>query len=333
MAEMVQLCSLDRYQMSIYSKQVFNDYAPYGTLLESATLSVLQHPDARAQALKGLISGLPAAPPVEARLNNDRVIIGRPGDLSAEQLARVEKILIGLKPWRKGPFELFGIQIDSEWNSALKWRRVAPHMASLAGRRVLDVGSSNGYYLFRMAAHRPRFALGIEPYAAYYYQFLALQFFSQIPGIHNLPLKLEDLDGISNWFDTVFCMGILYHRRSPLDTLAHLKRLLTTGGQLILETLVIQGKNDTALFPRDRYACMRNVYFIPTVHCLQNWLVRCGFGNIRCVDVTPTTTEEQRKTPWIDSDSLDAFLDPANRRMTREGYPAPVRAVVIAEST
>ena len=121
-------------------------------------------------------------------------------------------------------------------------------------------------------------------------------------------------------------------RRSPLGTLARLKELLVPGGQLILETLVIQGENDTALFPRDRYACMRNVYFIPTVHCLQNWLARCGFGNIRCVDITPTTSEEQRKTPWIDSHSLETFLDPQDHRLTREGYPAPVRAVVIAES-
>jgi tRNA (mo5U34)-methyltransferase len=318
--------------MMTLSKQFFEDCAPHGALLESAARSVWGRPDARADALRRLIRGLPAVRPAETCLDSDRVTIGRPEDLPGEELARVEKILIGLKPWRKGPFDVFGIQIDSEWNSALKWRRVAPHMAPLAGRRVLDVGSSNGYYLFRMAAHRPRLVLGIEPYAAYYYQFLALQFFSQIPGIHNLPLGLEDLAGISQWFDTLFCMGILYHRRSPLDTLSRLKELLVPGGQLILETLIIPGESDTSLFPRKRYACMRNVYFIPTVPCLQHWMARCGFVHIRCVDVTPTTSDEQLKTPWIDSDSLDAFLDPADRRLTREGYPAPVRAVVIAES-
>jgi tRNA (mo5U34)-methyltransferase len=318
--------------MKNLSKHFFDDCAPHGALLEKAAMAVWQRPDAKAESLHRLILDLPAVQPAGNCLDSDRVAIGRRRDLSAEQLARVENILIGLKPWRKGPFEVFGIQIDSEWNSALKWRRVAPHMAPLAGRRVLDVGSSNGYYLFRMATYRPRLALGIEPYAAYYHQYLALQYFSHPPGIHCLPLKLEDLHAISHWFDTLFCMGILYHRRSPLDTLDRLKELLTPGGQLILETLVAQGENDTALSPRDRYAGMRNVYFIPTVTCLQNWLARCGFRNIRCVDVTPTTAEEQRKTPWIDSDSLDAFLDPLDHRLTREGYPAPVRAVVIAES-
>jgi tRNA (mo5U34)-methyltransferase len=318
--------------MTTFQKHFFHDCDPYGDLLESAVLSVLRRPDPRAEALRRLIRDLPAVPAVDTCLDSDRVTIGRTEDLPAEELARVEKVLIGLKPWRKGPFEVFGIQIDSEWNSALKWRRVAPHLAPLTGRRVLDVGSSNGYYLFRMAAQRPRLILGIEPYAVYYYQFLALQSFSRIPGIHSLPLRLEDLPGISHWFDTLFCMGILYHRRSPLDTLNRLKELLAPGGQLVLETLVIPGENDTSLFPRDRYACMRNVYFIPTVSCLQNWMARCGFNNIRCVDVTPTTSEEQHKTQWIDSESLNAFLDPRDNRMTREGYPAPIRAVVIAES-
>jgi tRNA (mo5U34)-methyltransferase len=318
--------------MRSFSKQFFDDCAPHGAALESAVRSVLRRPDARADAMEQLIRELPAIRPDHTCLDADRVAVGRAGELSAEALSRVERALIGLKPWRKGPFDVFGIRIDSEWNSALKWRRVAPHIAPLAGRRVLDVGSSNGYYLFRMAAHAPRLVLGIEPYTPYYYQYLALQSFLRIPGIHNLPLRLEDLPDISRWFDSLFCMGILYHRRSPLDTLSRLKGLLAPGGQLILETLIIPGESDTALFPRDRYACMRNVYFIPTVSCLGNWMARCGFVHIRCVDVTPTTPEEQRKTPWIDSDSLDAFLDPADQRLTREGYPAPVRAVVIAES-
>jgi len=318
--------------MTTSSKQFLADFEPYGPLLYSASQSVLQRGDARAEALHDLIQNLPDMRPSNIVLDRDRITIGCPSDLPVDQRNRLKEVFLGLKPWRKGPFDIFGIPVESEWNSALKWRRVAPHIAPLTDRRVLDVGSSNGYYLFRMAAHNPRLVLGIEPYAAYYYQFLALQHFMRIPAIYCLPLKLEDLDDITAWFDTLFCMGILYHRRSPLDTLTQLKRLLTPGGQLILETLVIKGDDDTALFPRNRYACMRNVYFIPTVGCLQNWMQRCGFGHIRCVDVTPTTMQEQRKTLWIDSDSLDTFLDPCDNRLTREGYPAPVRAVMIADA-
>jgi tRNA (mo5U34)-methyltransferase len=318
--------------MTAPSKQFLTDFEPYGPLLHNAAQSVFQRLDARAEALHGLIQNLPEIRPSNIVLDRDRITIGCPSDLSVDQQNRLKETLLGLKPWRKGPFNLFGIQIESEWNSALKWRRVVSHIAPLVDRRVLDVGSSNGYYLLRMATHNPRLLLGIEPYAAYYHQFLALQHFLHVPATYCLPLKLEDLIGVTAWFDTLFCMGILYHRRSPLDTLAQLKSLLTPGGQLILETLVIKGDDDTALFPRSRYACMRNVYFIPTVGCLQNWMKRCGFGHIRCVDVTPTTMEEQRKTPWIDSDSLDTFLDPRDNRLTLEGYPAPIRAVMIADA-
>ena len=106
--------------------------------------------------------------------------------------------------------------------------------------------------------------------------------------------------------------------------------MLTTNGQLILETLILPGEEETALCPRDRYARMRNVFFIPTVKCLRTWLTRSGFDNIQCVDITPTTLAEQRKTMWIDSNSLETFLDPHDKNHTVEGYPAPIRAVVTA---
>lgn len=307
------------------------DFDPHGHALHSAAQTALGKPNARTQALDRLIEQLPTANPSRVDLNRDWVTIGAPTDLSSAQTERLTGVLSSLKPWRKGPFNIFGLKIDSEWNSALKWRRITPHIRPLQNRKVLDVGCSNGYYLFRMAEAQPRLILGIEPYSVYYYQFLALQHYLDLPGIYCLPLKLEDLPAMPRWFDTIFCMGILYHRRSPLDTLSRMKDMLTNGGQFILETLIIPGREETALFPRDRYARMRNVFFLPTVNCLQNWLERCGYDRIRCVDTTPTTIKEQRKTPWIDSESLDACLDPRNDKRTVEGYPAPIRAVIVAE--
>ena len=263
-------------------------------------------------------------------MDRSRILIGRGEDVSPDQALEIREVLLGLKPWRKGPFDIFGISIDSEWDSALKWRRVEPHLAPLGGRKVLDVGCANGYYLFRMSAAGPQVLLGIEPYAAYYFQFLALQHFARIPHLYCLPLRLADLAAPAGWFDTVFCMGVLYHSRSPLETLGRLRALLSPGGQLVLETLVLTGEAPVALCPASRYAGMRNVYFIPTVPCLEGWLERYGFMQIRCVDVTPTTPAEQRRTEWIDSESLESFLNPLHPELTREGHPAPLRAVVTA---
>jgi tRNA (mo5U34)-methyltransferase len=318
--------------MTTPSNRFLEDLAPHGALLHDAAQSVLAHHDARAHALSVLLQKLPQRRPSHIALDQDCVTIGRPSDLSAGQQDQLREVLVGLKPWRKGPFDLFGNGVQSEWNPALKRRRAALHIAPLTGQRVLDVGSSNGYCLLRMTAQAPRLLPGIEPNRVCYYQFSALQHFLGLPHLYWLPLKLEELAGICAWLDTLFCMGMLYHRRSPLETQDPLKHLMNPGGQLVSESLIIESDAQTALFPRNRYARMRNAFFIPAVNCLSNWMERCGLHMIRCLDITATTMQEKRKMPWIDSESLNTFLDPHESRLTVEGYPAPVRAMVIAEA-
>lgn len=104
------------------------------------------------------------------------------------------------------------------------------------------------------------------------------------------------------------------------------------GGELVLENLVLESKKNICLFPKERYAKMRNVFFIPDLLSMESWLARAGFTNIRCVDVTKTSVEEQRKTRWIHTETLEDFLDPDDPDKTIEGYPAPVRAIFVANA-
>ena len=276
------------------------------------------------------LDGLPRARPSSIDTGRDRIRIGTAGDLDEKQRAQLCDALCRLKPWRKGPFDIFGVHLESEWDSAIKWNRLAGHLAPQKGKRVLDIGSSCGYYMFRMAALQPTLVVGIEPYLNFYFQFQALWRYLPDEALFCLPLKLEELPLLRHCFDTVLCMGILYHRRSPLDTLLQVHRLMVPGGCLVMETLVVEGDGEFALFPETRYAKMKNIFFIPTVACLSHWLQRTGFTDIRCVDISRTTSREQRKTDWIDTQSLDDFLDPCNPAKTVEGYPAPVRAMVLA---
>ncbi len=247
-----------------------------------------------------------------------------------DDAAALETSLRGLMPWRKGPFDFAGIAIDSEWRSDLKWQRVQPHLASLAGRRVLDVGCGNGYYAWRMLAERPRMVVGIEPSVLFNLQFAALQHYLERPDIGLLPIGIEALPPELELFDTVFSMGVLYHRRSPIDHLYQLRGLLDKGGELCLETLVIDGEAGQVLVPKGRYARMRNVWFLPSVAELLIWLGRCGFEDARVVDQQSTTIEEQRTTDWMAFESLAQALDPADSSRTVEGLPAPKRAILIA---
>ena len=272
------------------------------------------------------LNALPEGP-ADCDFAADALRIGKPGDVDPGD---VKAALEGLIPWRKGPFDFFGVQIDTEWHSDWKWQRVAPHLSPLTGRRVLDVGCGSGYHCWRMAAAGAEQVVGIDPTILFLVQYLAVRRFAPSSPVWFLPLRMEELPTQTENFDTVFSMGVLYHRRSPLDHLLELKAVLSEGGELVLETLVVEGDAQTVLMPEDRYAAMRNVFFLPSVAMLERWLQRCGFVDIRCVDESNTTVEEQRATDWMRFQSLPDFLDADDPALTREGYPAPRRAVFIA---
>ena len=242
----------------------------------------------------------------------------------------IENLLRNLMPWRKGPFSLYDVEIDTEWRSDWKWDRVLPHISSLAGRTILDVGCGSGYHMWRMIGAGAHLAVGIDPMQLFLCQFEAVRkLLGGDQRAHLLPLGIEQLPEL-NAFDTVFSMGVLYHRRSPLDHLYQLKNQLVNGGELVLETLVVEGDSQQVLVPGDRYAQMNNIYFIPSAEALKGWLIKCGFVNVRIADVSVTTLDEQRRTPWMTSESLAEFLDPNDPTKTIEGYPAPRRALLIA---
>ncbi|MDO4627267.1 MAG: tRNA 5-methoxyuridine(34)/uridine 5-oxyacetic acid(34) synthase CmoB [Pasteurellaceae bacterium] len=250
--------------------------------------------------------------------------------LSSGEQQRLIHHLKQLMPWRKGPYHLFGVHIDCEWRSDFKWQRVLPHLAPLQDRTILDVGCGSGYHMWRMVGEGAKMVVGIDPTELFLCQFEAVRkLLNQDRRANLIPLGIEQMQPLEV-FDTVFSMGVLYHRKSPLDHLTQLKNQLRKGGELVLETLVVDGDVNTVLVPEDRYAKMKNIYFIPSVPCLINWLQKTGFSNVRCVDVETTSLQEQRKTQWLDNESLIDFLDPQDLNKTIEGYPAPKRAVILA---
>ena len=244
--------------------------------------------------------------------------------------AGLRQALRGLMPWRKGPYQIADVFIDCEWRSDFKWDRVLPHLAPLQGRKILDIGCGNGYHCWRMLAQSPELVLGIEPSVLFNLQFRALQKYLPRTHIQLLPIGVGDIPMDLNWFDSVFSMGVLYHRRSPFDHLYQLKSFLVGGGELCLETLVIEGGAGKVLVPQERYARMRNVWFIPSSVELVAWLQRCGFTNVRLVDEAVTDVTEQRVTEWMQFESLQQSLDPDDSSLTIEGLPAPRRAVLLA---
>jgi len=275
------------------------------------------------------LSYLPNISAENIDLDNDCITVT---STNTDHKMDIDTLFRDFHPWRKGPLHIHGVDIDTEWRSDWKWQRLKDHITPLAGRTVLDVGCGNGYHCWRMAGAGAELVIGIDPTMVFVMQFHAIQHFIKNPQVHVLPLTLEKIPTNLRAFDTVFSMGVLSHRRSPMDHLIELKSSLRSGGELVLETLVIEGGENTVMVPEGCYAKMRNAWFIPSSITLMSWMKRCGYTNIQLVDETQTSIEEQRATDWMHFESLTNFLDPNNPDLSIEGLPAPRRAIIIANS-
>ncbi len=274
--------------------------------------------------------GLQKFPATNIDCNREAVQIGTADEVSKNEQKTIESHLHTFSPWRKGPFSVFGIDVDSEWQSHRKWQRLLPKLPDLNNKIVADIGCSNGYYMFRMLPHKPRLVLGLEPSVQHYYCFKGLNSMAAQPNLEIDLLGVEHLQLFPECFDVLFLMGIIYHRSSPVDTLRDVYSSLKSGGTLILESQALPGLDETALFPEKTYAKVPGTYFVPTGNCLRNWLLRAGFSDVELFCQHPMSSVEQRRTNWMEFESYSDFLDPQDSAKTIEGYPAPDRVFLIA---
>jgi len=270
------------------------------------------------------ILALPTPTSTEIKLGNTVEIITK--GLTASDEKNIYNTAKLMHPWRKGPFQVSETFIDSEWRSNFKYDLLRPHF-NLKDKIVGDIGCNNGYYLFKMMEDSPKRLIGFDPSAVTFCQFKFLDHFVK-SGITYELLGIEHVEFYEHKFDTLFCLGVLYHRADPIGMLKSLFKGLNQNGELILDTFMIDGEEDICLTPRDRYSKMGNIYFIPTVSALKNWCYRAGFDEIEVLAIVKTEHEEQRKTEWIQTQSLDDFLDKNDQNKTVEGYPAPKRVYI-----
>ena len=243
--------------------------------------------------------------------------------LDEQKIYETAKLLM---PWRKGPFEISQTFIDAEWKSNLKYNLLRPHF-NLKEKRVADIGCNNGYYMFRMQEDEPKLLVGFDPSPLYKTQFDFINHFVKSDIVYEL-LGVEHLEFYEEKFDTIFCLGVLYHRSDPVAMLKSLYKGLDKEGEVILDTFYIEGEGEMCLCPESSYSKIPNIYFVPTVGALKNWCMRAGFASFEVLETCVTDEKEQRKTEWIEGQSLEDFLDPNDATKTIEGYPAPARVYV-----
>ncbi|MEW6550999.1 MAG: tRNA 5-methoxyuridine(34)/uridine 5-oxyacetic acid(34) synthase CmoB [Campylobacterota bacterium] len=260
--------------------------------------------------------------------NDDWFSAGCADNFSSEENSLILECAKQLIPWRKGPFKVSGIEIDSEWQSNIKYNIIKEHL-NIEGKIVADVGCNNGYYMFRMLEKKPKKLVGFDPSPLFKLQFDFVNHFAKSDIVYEL-LGVEHIEYYEHKFDFIVMMGVLYHRTDPIATLKSLNRALNKNGEILIDTFMIDGDEDMVLTPKDRYSKIPNVYFVPTVNALKNWLGRAGFGDFELIDIKKTDAKEQRKTAWSTEQSLEDFLDPNDETKTIEGYQAPKRVYIKA---
>jgi tRNA (mo5U34)-methyltransferase len=276
------------------------------------------------KTLRKLLENLPEFEDIRYQLENTIKITS--SAQNPEAIRQIKELAWELRPWRKGPFELFGTFIDSEWRSYIKYNLLEPHF-DLKDKCVADIGCNNGYYLFRMLEKNPKKLVGFDPSVHYKTQFDFINHFLKTSIEFEL-LGIEHLPFYESKFDVIFCLGVLYHRSDPITSLKALKNGLNSGGYVILDTFMIDGDEPYVLTPEDRYSKIPNVYFVPTISALKNWSKRAKFKSFEVLEIKTTDLNEQRKTEWIQGESLENFLHPDDESLTIEGYPAPKRVYV-----
>lgn len=265
--------------------------------------------------------------PCKGNFSDDTITLELPTSITPPGF---ESLLKSLSPWRVGPYQVGTALIDSEWRSYMKWHRIAPLIGEIQGDRVADVGSSSGYFLFRLAALDPKLVVGFDPIERCWLQHSLLQALAKVPSMAFVPTGISTLDAFPEFFDLVLCMGVIYHQRDPFTACKKLYSAVRPGGRVILESMVIPESGSHMLVPRERYAKMRNAWIIPTPEALETLLMRAGFKHTTIQSYGPITTSEQRRTDWAPYESLADFLDPTDPTKTVEGYPAPHSALVVA---
>jgi len=237
---------------------------------------------------------------------------------------------LNLCPWRKGPFNIFGLEVDAEWRCENKWDRIKDYLPQKKNMRVADLGCSNGYYSYKLLNLEPEIVVGLDKTPLYIIQFLATKYYaSKAQEIIVVPCSAEEFSQEKIDFDLLLSMGILYHAKKPEEHISTLNKLLTKNGFLILETIISLTQDNINIKKGETFAGMRNIGTIFTKNNLIKLMNIHGFKNIECVNEHFTNTSEQRATRWIQGKSFKDFVRPDGR--TIEGFPPVCRAIFIAQ--
>jgi tRNA (mo5U34)-methyltransferase len=141
-----------------------------------------------------------------------------------------------------------------------RWNVIEPFIPlNLKGKSVLDIGCNAGFFSIKMKERGADYVLGIDvmPYYLDQARFIS-EFFNQ--EIDFRLLSVYDLDQLTNKFDIVIFMGVLYHLRYPLYALDKIRNICS---RMMIFQCVMQGSWGPIEISIDYPHWEKNIFFEP----------------------------------------------------------------------
>lgn len=177
-------------------------------------------------------------------------------------------------PSRPEGFIEFFTEQDFIDNPIWIWSKFKDFLPELRGLNVLDVACNAGFYSFELA-RRGANVIGIDNS---YEDIVRAKFAKKIMGVENVNFEIVDVDNanqeLSQKFDLVLCLGLLYHVEDPKSIINKMAKL---GDTVIFETIANVNSQEEKLF-NDR--TITSDGYVPTVPWLKNAFNEAGFTEI-----------------------------------------------------
>jgi 2-polyprenyl-3-methyl-5-hydroxy-6-metoxy-1,4-benzoquinol methylase len=197
----------------------------------------------------------------------------------------------------------------------------------IKGQQVLDVGCWTGgvsLILERLGAE----VTAIDEVGKYPH---LLNFMAQAFGLRSLialDKSLYQLDEASFFerYDTVFCLGVVYHLSDPIVGLRRLYHTLKAGGRLCIESMSIPSDQCFCEYegPSRRRGTFGWNWFVPSPKALKQWLEDSGFEDVHTGDGEDDYAVTASDDPLGPNRCLAVGLKRANHKISVAGLSTAI---------
>ena len=154
-----------------------------------------------------------------------------------------------------------------------RWVAFREHLPDVAGCRVLDLGSADGFFSVELA----RLGAEVEAVDASPRMVKRLQWVADTLGV-NVKCRVGNVEDIEGSYDFVLFIGVLYHLKNPL---LGLERVAALANNMMIETTIADGDEPYLWFKPPQPGVHAVPKWFPTLGCLDAMLRFVGYTDLQ----------------------------------------------------